>query len=94
MELTKPFDFADLLYYNYSMEHPLIGNIDHLTEDQLSEKINELNKKLNMAVRSGNGHMCNQLRMAIESFQSKYQQKLQEARKGQSTNFDDKIDIK
>ena len=76
------------------MEHPLIGNIDHLTEDQLSEKINELNRKLNMAIRSGNGHMCNQLRMAIESFQSKYQQKLQDARKGQSTNFDDKIDIK
>ena len=75
------------------MEHPLIGNIDHLTEDELSEKINELNRKLNMAVRSGNGHMCNQLRMAIESFQSKYQQKLQEARKGQSTNFEDKIDI-
>ena len=76
------------------MEHPLIGNIDHLTEDELSEKINELSRKLNMAVRSGNGHMCNQLRMAVESFQSKYQQKLQEARKGQSTNFDDKIDIK
>jgi ribonuclease HIII len=76
------------------MEHPLIGNIDHLTEDELSEKINELNRKLNMAIRSGNGHMCNQLRMAIESFQGKYQQKLQEARKGQSTNFDDKIDIK
>ena len=76
------------------MEHPLIGNIDHLTEDELSEKINELSRKLNMAVRSGTGHMCNQLRMAIESFQSKYQQKLQEARKGQSTNFDDKIDIK
>ena len=76
------------------MEHPLIGNIDHLTEDELSEKINELSRKLNMAVRSGNGHMCNQLRMAIESFQSKYQQKLQEARKSQSTNFDDKIDIK
>jgi hypothetical protein len=75
------------------MEHPLIGNIDHLTEDELSEKINELNQKLNMATRTGNGHMCNQLRMAIESFQSKYQQKLQEARKGQSTNFDDKIDI-
>ena len=76
------------------MEHPLIGNIDHLTEDELSEKINELNRKLNMAIRSGNGHMCNKLRMAIESFQGKYQQKLQEARKGQSTNFDDKIDIK
>ncbi len=33
------------------------------------------------------------IEVAIESFQSKYQQKLQEARKGQSTNFDDKIDI-
>ena len=76
------------------MEHPLIGNIDHLTEDELSEKINDLSRKLNMAVRSGNGHMCNQLRMALESFQNKYQQKLQEARKGKSTNFDDKIDIK
>ena len=75
------------------MEHPLIGNIDHLTEDELSEKINELNRKLNMAVRSGNGHMCNQLRMAIESFQSKYQQKIQEARNKRGSNFDDKIDI-
>ena len=75
------------------MEHPLIGNIDHLTEDQLSEKINELNRKLNMAVRSGNGHMCNQLRMAIESFQSKYQQKVAESRKGRDNNFEDKIDI-
>ena len=74
------------------MEHPLIGNIDHLTEDQLSEKINELNRKLNMAVRSGNGHMCNQLRMAIESYQSKYQQKIDASRKS-SGNFDDKIDI-
>ena len=75
------------------MEHPLIGNIDHLTEDQLSEKINELNRKLNMAVRSGNGHMCNQIRMALESYQSKYQQKIDAARKGSGTNFEDKIDI-
>jgi hypothetical protein len=76
------------------MEHPLIGNIDHLTEDQLSEKINELNRKLNMAVRTGNGHMCNQIRMALESYQSKYQQKIDSARKGSANNFDDKIDIK
>ena len=75
------------------MEHPLIGNIDHLTEDQLSEKINELNRKLNMAIRSGNGHMCNQIRMALESFQSKYQQKLNDARKGSGSTFEDKIDI-
>jgi hypothetical protein len=75
------------------MEHPLIGNIDHLTEDQLSEKINELSRKLNMAVRSGNGHMCNQIRMALESYQNKYKQKIDTARKSSDTNFDDKIDI-
>ena len=73
------------------MEHPLIGNLDDLTEDQLSAKITELNRKLNMAVRSGNGHMCNQLRMAIESYQNKYQQRL--AKPPAGTDFDNKIDI-
>lgn len=74
------------------MEHPLIGNIDNLTEDQLGERINELHKKLNMAARTGNGHMCNQIRMAIETFQNKYQQKLQHSRDSKN-NFDTKIDI-
>jgi hypothetical protein len=57
------------------MEHPLIDNLDSLTVDQLQEKISELTKKLGIAMRSGNGHMCNQLRMALESYQNKYQEK-------------------
>lgn len=77
------------------MEHPLIGNLDQLTTDELTSKINELNNKLSIATRSGNGNLCNQLRMAIESYQSKYQAKLQDAYKKQSTvNFDNKINIK
>ena len=78
------------------MEHPLIGNLDELTEEQLSARINELNTKLGIAARTGNGHLCNQLRMAIASFQSKYQQKVQEnmAKHLKGTNFDDKINIK
>ena len=77
------------------MEHPLIGPLDDLTLEQLSEKINELGKKLGIAVRSGNGHLCNQIRMAMENYQNKYQEKLQESyRKAQGdTNFDDKINI-
>jgi hypothetical protein len=75
------------------MEHPLIGNIDNLTEDELIGKINELNNKLGIAARTGNGHLCNQIRMALESFQSKYQQKIRESQKGQDSNFDDKINI-
>jgi hypothetical protein len=72
------------------MEHPLISSLDNLSLEQLSEKINELNKKLGIAYRTGNGYLCDQLRMAIESYQTKYQEKL----KGGSGNaFDEVIDI-
>ena len=72
------------------MEHPLIGNLDDLTTDQLLEKVNELNRKLGVAYRMGNGHLCNQLRMAIESYQTKYRDKI---RKDPDNNFDTVIDI-
>jgi hypothetical protein len=71
------------------MEHPLIGNVDDLTTEQLQEKISELTKKLGIALRSGNGHLCNQLRMALETFNNKYQERL----RGSGTPFDDVIDI-
>jgi hypothetical protein len=61
------------------MEHPLIHNLNELSEDELITKISELNKKLGIAARSGNGHLCNQLRMALESYQNTYQAKLQAA---------------
>lgn len=78
------------------MEHPLIGNLDSLSTDQLSAQISDLNRKLSIAARSGNSHLCNQIRMAIESYQSKYQQKLQEdyARRLNDAKIDtSKIDI-
>jgi hypothetical protein len=74
------------------MEHPLIGTLDDLTVDQLGEKVSELNKKLTIAMRSGNGHLCSQLRMAIESYQTKYQEKLRESYSS-NQNFADKINI-
>lgn len=75
------------------MEHPLIGDLNSLTLDELSAKVSELNGKLNIAMRIGNGHLCGQLRMAIESFQSKYQEKLQESYKKSDVDFGDKIKI-
>lgn len=72
------------------MEHPLIPSLDDLSLEQLSDKISELNKKLAIAYRTGNAHLCDQIRMAIESYQTKYQEKL----KGSSgTPFDEVIDI-
>ena len=78
------------------MEHPLINNLDDLSIDDLSAKVSDLTNKLSSAIRSGNGHLCNQVRMALESYQNKYQEKLQESYRKQATdiNFDDKIQIK
>lgn len=76
------------------MEHPLVGSLDSLTIDELGTKISELNKKMSVAQRMGNGHLCNQLRMALESYNNKYRDKLEETYKKQSqVNFDDKINI-
>jgi hypothetical protein len=72
------------------MEHPLIANLDSLSEEELLIKITELNNKLNIAMRTGNAYLCNQLRMAIESYQAKYKEKL---RGGPGTAFNDVIDI-
>ena len=77
------------------MEHPLIGPLDELTLEELSVRINELGKKLGIAARTGNGHLCNQIRMAMENYQNMYQTRLQESyKKAQGdSNFDDKISI-
>lgn len=72
------------------MEHPLIPNLDLLTTEQLTDKISELNKKLGIAYRTGNSYLCEQIRMAIESYQTKYQERL---RGTGDTPFDDVIDI-
>jgi hypothetical protein len=59
------------------MEHPLISNLDQHSVDELSVIIGDLNRKLGIAMRSGNAHLCNQIRMAIESHNVKYQEKMQ-----------------
>jgi hypothetical protein len=59
------------------MEHPLIDSLEALTIEELGTKVGELQKKLGIAQRNGNAHLCNQIRMAIESYQNKYNEKLQ-----------------
>ena len=73
------------------MEHPLIPSVEDLTTEQLSDKLTELNKKLTIAYRLGNHDLCNQLRMALETFQNKYQEKIRKSQTG--SGFDDIIDI-
>jgi hypothetical protein len=77
------------------MEHPLLPSLDHMTVEELGTKISELNKKLSIAHRMGNAYLCNQIRMAIESHQVKYQEKTQAMfnKNKPGDNFEDKIDI-
>jgi hypothetical protein len=73
------------------MEHPLIGDISELDADELNTKITELHKKLSIAYRLGNQVLCNQIQMALETYQNKYQEKL---KKNQTdTGFDGMINI-
>jgi hypothetical protein len=72
------------------MEHPLIGSLEDFTPEQLQEKITELNRKLGIAYNMGNHDLCNQIRMAIESHQAKYQEKI---RNSPDNKFNDVIDI-
>ena len=78
------------------MEHPFIHDLENLTLEQLGSKVSELHKKLNIAHRMGNGYLCDQIRMAIESYNGKYQQKmraLSAPKSGETDSFNDKIDI-
>lgn len=75
------------------MEHPLIGSLEDLTIEQLQDKINDLNKKLMIAHRSGNGYLCDQIRMALESYRTKVQQKQDELYNSRNSGYDDRIDI-
>jgi hypothetical protein len=78
------------------MEHPLISNIDHLSMEELQSRISDLIKKLSFAQRSGNAQLANQLRMALDTFNNKYQQRVDELNKprdGNSPDYSDRIDI-
>ena len=78
------------------MEHPLINDINDLTVEQLQSRISDLNRKLGVATRSGNAYLSTQIRMALETFNNKYQEKMKEQWDRQSrsgTDFSDKIDI-
>ena len=72
------------------MEHPLIGNIDSLTNDELMEKITDLNNKYSICMRTGNHQVLGQIQMAMETYKNKLSEKTKRAN---PEDFKDKIDI-
>jgi hypothetical protein len=78
------------------MEHPLITGLDALSVEELSQRISDLSRKLQIAQSTGNAHLCNQIRMALESHRNKYQERAQQtyAQQIKDTSLDNKIQIK
>jgi len=74
------------------MEHPLINDIGELDEQQLMDKITELNSKLNIAMRMGNSSLINQVQMALSTYRNKLSEK-HAAERNKDDKFEDKIDI-
>jgi len=78
------------------MEHPLISNLDDLSMEQLQEKITELSRKVGIAHRTGNAHLRHQVQMALETYQNKYRERMEQSWKktdGTDPDFSDRIDI-
>lgn len=73
------------------MEHPLIGSLAKLKDEELQEKISELNNKMLQAYRMGNPQLIGQIQMALETYRNHYQERQRQQNKG--SGQDDKIDI-
>ena len=78
------------------MFHPLMGSLKDLSLEDVISKINDLNQKLNQALRFGNQALANQVRMALHSYQEEYQKRMAEmAEKARNDKMlKDKVQVK
>lgn len=76
------------------MEHPFINDLSDKSLEDLQTTISDLTKKLNFAYRTSNGPLISQLQMAIESYRSAYNKKMNELIDKQKINMQIKVDTK
>jgi hypothetical protein len=73
------------------MQHPFITDLSNKSLEDISKVLSDLNQKLNFAYRAQNGAMINQLRMAIESYNTEYKKRIDEMYK--KNNIEKQINI-
>ena len=74
------------------MKHPFINDLSDKSLEDLQSTITDLMSKLTFAYRTQNAPLVQQLLMAIESYKSEYNKKMDELIAKQ--NLKTKIDIK
>ena len=79
------------------MFNPLLDDFSHLKDQELDSKINDLNKKYNIALRMGNGAVANQIVMVLNSLREELLRRQSEATKKlmqrQDKDLDDLINV-
>ena len=63
------------------MFNPLLPDLTHLKDADLEEKLSELNRKLGIAYRLGNGGVVNQISIALEALRDEMSRRQSEASK-------------
>lgn len=76
------------------MEHPFIQDLNDKSLEDLQTKLSELTNKLNFAYRMGNRPMINQINMAIDSYRTAYDKKMNDLIDKQKVNMQIKVDKK
>lgn len=74
-------------------EHPFVNNIDSLSVEDLQNRITELYNKLSTVYRmqNPNVYVIEQIQMALNSYQTVYQHKLDE--QSRDSGLDGLIDV-
>lgn len=79
------------------MYHPLIDNYTSLKDADLELKILDLSKKYGIAARMGQGGVCQQILVVLETYKEeqrkRQKQSLENAVKKQNKDFDDLINV-
>lgn len=69
------------------MQHPFISDLSDKSLEELQTTITGLNNKLTFAYRTSNGPLIHQLSLAIESYRTEYNKKMDEIIKKQKINI-------
>ena len=66
------------------MQHPFIPDLSNKTTEEIAEVITNINNKLSFAYRMQKRDMIGQLQMALESYKTEYNKRMDELYKKQN----------
>ncbi len=78
------------------MFNPLLPDLSNLKNEDIDNKITELMQKYTIAARHGQGAVCSQIVVILESYKAEQQKRYIESTKklmNQSKNLDDYINV-